>query len=534
MNSVSLAFSLAAVSGTVAALSLIMTVIRRERGLAVYSAGFIAGAAGFALLSLQLSGCLAGFILANTLIAMFHACLAWGVRTMRKRRGAWARRFWAYLAIWFAQNLYFTFIHNSYAFRAINISIVLIIFSAEFIAGLRKDREPRARQIRRAAYAVAALYSCGFIVRIALIIAINSPRNTLMDGNAVTTYTMFFEMVFVILWAGILLILDAAHLVASLEDAKSALEKMATTDQLTGLFNRHQLELDLETEQERARRYQETVSMVMYDIDYFKQINDTHGHDEGDRVLVEIGRVARSKLRATDRLYRWGGEEFIILCPCTPLEGAAILSEKIRQAMEEDDLLKIDRITASFGVAELRHGESSDYWIKRLDRALYRAKNAGRNRVICWDRTEPYPPIILKMEWRKDDDSGDQKLDMQHRRLMELGSDLLDSLVQAGHEERCRTIAKELVELMKRHFEDEERVLGDAGYPSLKEHARFHDEIRREIEEQQKQFHENRVAEIVFCNLLLQRVLAEHLMNADKSHRAWLRAHDAGKHVKNI
>jgi diguanylate cyclase (GGDEF) domain/hemerythrin-like metal-binding domain len=511
-----------------------MAIIRRERGLAIYSAGFIAGAAGFALLSLQLSGCVAGFIMANMLIVLFHACLAWGVRMMRKRRGAWAKRFWAYLAIWFAQNLFFTFIHNSYTCRAINISILIIIFSAEFIAGLHKDREPGARQIRRAAYAIAMLYSCAYIVRIALILALNSPSTMLLDGNAVTTYTMFFEMVFVILWAGILLILDTSHLVAYLKDAKSALEKMATTDCLTGLFNRHQLELDLETEQERAKRYQETVSMIMYDIDYFKQINDTHGHDEGDRVLVEIGRVARSQLRATDRLYRWGGEEFIILCPCTPLEGAATLAEKIRQSMEANEFLKIDRVTASFGVAELRHGESSDYWIKRLDRALYRAKNAGRNRVVCWDRTEPYPPIILKMEWRKDDDSGDQKLDMQHRRLMELGSDLLDTLMQSGHEERCKRIADELVELMKLHFGDEERALGAAGYPSLTEHTRVHDEIRHEIGEQQKQFHENRVSEIVFCNLLLQRVLAEHLMNADKSHRAWLNAHGAGKHAESI
>lgn len=167
-------------------------------------------------------------------------------------------------------------------------------------------------------------------------------------------------------------------------DAK--LIELASTDALTGLLNRRTLMKAAERRVEEARRYGQSLSILMLDIDKFKRINDKFGHLEGDRVLQAVANVMTSCSRRTDYLGRFGGEEFMLVCPSSDAEEAGILAERIRAAIENregDSRLHKYNITVSIGVAAMSSPEAQVRdMIDAADRAMYRAKKAGRNRVV--------------------------------------------------------------------------------------------------------------------------------------------------------
>ncbi|MGR2740141.1 diguanylate cyclase [Billgrantia sp. Q4P2] len=162
---------------------------------------------------------------------------------------------------------------------------------------------------------------------------------------------------------------------------QTELEYHAGHDPLTGAVNRNRFIDLLERERQEARRDGRSVSMVMFDIDHFKRINDTFGHSVGDMVLRKLVRTCSALLREVDVLARWGGEEFMLLLPGTPLAGAVTLTERLRRAVGEEDFAPAASLTSSFSVAELEPDEPDTLCYKRLDEALYRAKAGGRNRV---------------------------------------------------------------------------------------------------------------------------------------------------------
>jgi len=155
------------------------------------------------------------------------------------------------------------------------------------------------------------------------------------------------------------------------------LMRISNTDKLTGVINRRHFEEILGWEIDKARRYKDSLSLVMFDLDRFKEINDRFGHKRGDLVLREISKTCRSNIRSSDFLARWGGDEFMILTP-VKLQEAIILAEKIRSMIEELDL----GVTASLGVTEFVAGDNMDTLTTRVDDLLYEAKEQGRNLVI--------------------------------------------------------------------------------------------------------------------------------------------------------
>jgi two-component system cell cycle response regulator len=162
------------------------------------------------------------------------------------------------------------------------------------------------------------------------------------------------------------------------------------TDALLGVFNRRYLIHQLRCEVWRAHRYQRPLTVLMIDLDHFKQINDRFGHSAGDQVLVGFARKTRSLIRASDWFARFGGEEFVIVLPETPLEMAESVAEKVRHELAAAPFLLASgehRVTASFGVAALTLGsdEDSDVVLGRADKALYRSKQEGRNRITVAD-----------------------------------------------------------------------------------------------------------------------------------------------------
>jgi diguanylate cyclase (GGDEF)-like protein/PAS domain S-box-containing protein len=163
--------------------------------------------------------------------------------------------------------------------------------------------------------------------------------------------------------------------------AEEKIHFFATTDSLTGIFNRREFTRLLENEMERAQRYDTPLSLIMYDLDSFKWVNDTFGHDAGDNVLRAVTDLVRENIRIVDLAGRWGGDEFMLLMPQSDLNAAMSVAEKLREAIAGHSFEKIDGITASFGVTIFVHQDDSNSLLKRVDDSLYQAKKNGKNRV---------------------------------------------------------------------------------------------------------------------------------------------------------
>lgn len=168
------------------------------------------------------------------------------------------------------------------------------------------------------------------------------------------------------------------------------LKRLASVDPLTGALNRRAFLSALDKEWSRAARYGTGLSLLMLDLDHFKRVNDTYGHDMGDKVIARFCELARSLLRDIDLLGRWGGEEFIIALPHSDLRGARLVAERIREAFAESVFEPLGSgsfaVTVSIGVADIGDGRMPhDRLIRRADDALYQAKAAGRDQVVVWN-----------------------------------------------------------------------------------------------------------------------------------------------------
>jgi len=157
------------------------------------------------------------------------------------------------------------------------------------------------------------------------------------------------------------------------------LMNLATRDPLTGAGNRRALNHKISDVLASYDRTGLPVSLVLLDLDRFKEINDDYGHGAGDRILVQLTEILNLRIRATDSLYRIGGEEFLIVAEGQDLERASRLAEQLRTLVEANELIPERNVTISLGVAELEAGESGEHWLGRADQALYAAKRAGRN-----------------------------------------------------------------------------------------------------------------------------------------------------------
>ncbi len=169
------------------------------------------------------------------------------------------------------------------------------------------------------------------------------------------------------------------YLDSYITDLISELRFLADTDGLTGFYNRRKVEEILTKEIERSRRYGNALSLLFIDVDNFKDLNDTYGHQKGDEVLKKIAGVINRELRRTDYVGRFGGEEFLVILPETDADRALKVAERIRRRIEFEDF-GIGPVTVSIGVTQLKGGDDIDTLFNRVDRAMYLAKEKGKNR----------------------------------------------------------------------------------------------------------------------------------------------------------
>lgn len=301
------------------------------------------------------------------------------------------------------------------------------------------------------------------------------------------------------------------------------LEKLSSTDRLTGTWNRAHFDKTIVVESSRSVRYHQPVTLILLDIDRFKQVNDQHGHAVGDEVLRELAKVIRSNIRTSDMLFRWGGEEFVILAPSTNYQSASKLADTLRARIEQHEINTAGSITVSLGVAEHVSGESENAWFRRTDEALYAAKNSGRNRVVVdqhgssdlWaaDRST----MILRMSWHESYDCGEPTIDQEHRKLFELANALIDAAFKRNSNPQGFDEAlNKLLAHVAHHFADEEAILAKHHYADLEVHAQAH----KRLVERALQLRDAAAAGGVtigeLVDFLADEVVARHMLKTDR------------------
>lgn len=214
-----------------------------------------------------------------------------------------------------------------------------------------------------------------------IVAMLNAPPMTdLLRQDMGYRVLILISAMLVVVLAFCFLLLTHTRIEEALDEARAKAEHAARIDSLTGMWNRRHFELEAMREIDRARRYGLPVSLVMFDIDHFKLVNDRHGHLAGDDVLKQIAIIVQDSLRSSDLACRWGGEEFAILMPGV-LEDAVNVAEKLRVAIAQFAFAEVGKLSVSCGCAQLAQGEDLTGWSRRADAALYRAKERGRNRV---------------------------------------------------------------------------------------------------------------------------------------------------------
>jgi diguanylate cyclase (GGDEF)-like protein len=259
-----------------------------------------------------------------------------------------------------------------------------------------------------------------------------------------------------------------------LRNRVSELEQLAATDHLTGAWNRAHFDRLIEVELARSNDWRRPVSLVLLDIDHFKAVNDSFGHGVGDSVLRELVRVVHPRLRPTDILFRWGGEEFAVLVSSGGYRGAERLADDLRRTVAAHTFRSAGAVTVSLGVAEHLGSEDPESWFVRLDEALYAAKHAGRNRVVVDRRgnsdlwAAESGASALHLVWLEAYECGDPTIDREHHQLFDMANELIDAITVAQADPIPAKLALDaLLDSVRRHFADEELILAELRYADL-------------------------------------------------------------------
>jgi diguanylate cyclase len=309
-----------------------------------------------------------------------------------------------------------------------------------------------------------------------------------------------------------------------LQRALTQLEQVAATDRLTGAWNRRRFEEAVLPEIALAKRRREPLSLLMFDLDHFKRVNDSFGHGIGDVVLAATAQVVRQHLRISDALIRWGGEEFLVMTPATRLEGAMGLAEKLRAAMAEIDFPNVGQVTMSLGVSEYALGEGLEAWIERTDQALYRAKAEGRNRVVAAPTPEGpgfesfAEQSLLEMVWEDTYASGHALIDAQHQRLFQLASTLMSVVTENRPLAEVSLRLETLLAHTAQHFHDEEALLRQAHYPNLKAHAEAHASLLNQAGRLQAEVQAGRLDFGRLVTFLALDLVKGHILTEDRTY----------------
>lgn len=315
---------------------------------------------------------------------------------------------------------------------------------------------------------------------------------------------------------------------------ESELMRFAMEDALTGVRNRRYFLEIASQEMLRGNRYREPQAVFMLDIDHFKRINDTYGHDIGDQVLKEVAKICSGSLREVDIFGRLGGEEFGALLVNIDAEMSFLIADRLRKSIE-CCMVQTDKgpvaVTVSIGLtAFMGGGASLDARLKAADTALYEAKAAGRNRVVarneelCFGTAEQaLETVFLRLHWKPEYESGNTVIDAQHRELFETANTLLSFVLGGRAKAEISGAANELKAQVIKHFRDESEIFRAASYPFADEHSRIHNKLVQQMSALLERFGKGLLSVGELFAFIAVDVVSRHILDEDRKFFQYLK-----------
>ena len=336
------------------------------------------------------------------------------------------------------------------------------------------------------------------------------------------------------IWLGVVLvavIVTSLWWMRRLNALNRRLQQLSVTDALTGLFNRTGLSASLPLDIERAQRYRRSLSVVLLDLDHFKRVNDEFGHLVGDQVLVEFAKLIQATVRQVDAIYRWGGEEFLIVCPETPPELVSNLTERVLDGVRQHRFPTLRTMTVSAGIANLGASDTMTSLLQRADEALYQAKTAGRDRICLApdvsprDATETGDPSgLVQLVWRPAYACGNEVNDREHRALFPHANTLLAAMLGDKPVADVSAGIDVLLAGVVEHFKDEEAILAAAGFAGLDTHVGMQQQLVARAMELVALFNQGTLGLGELFQFLADDVVARHMLVEDRKYYALITA----------
>jgi diguanylate cyclase (GGDEF)-like protein/hemerythrin-like metal-binding protein/PAS domain S-box-containing protein len=303
------------------------------------------------------------------------------------------------------------------------------------------------------------------------------------------------------------------------------LEGKALIDGLTGLYNRHHFYKYLEEGILALQERQRPMSLILFDIDLFKRVNDTWGHPVGDDVLKYISKIVTSHMRKSDTVFRIGGEEFVILLQNTEELEAIQIANRISRYLNENTHPVAGTVTASFGVAQYSKNESLNQWYIRADDAMYRAKKRGRNRVVSSKDFSGLPIVNISIDWQMEWNSQDPIIDSQHQKMVQIGNQLIDMVLSNKESEAVLLQIDQLIQHTKAHFSYEEKQLREINFPSSEEHALIHHKLLEKAITLKSDYLSHKIPSSVFFSFIVDDLIVGHIIEEDSKYFIHLQNH---------
>ena len=289
----------------------------------------------------------------------------------------------------------------------------------------------------------------------------------------------------------------------------SRLIDLSITDPLTQAYNRGYFDVKMDEELTRIARHISPLSVISFDVDFFKRINDRHGHPIGDSVLKQLVHLAQQMVRNTDLLFRVGGEEFVLMLPDTNGSGAYVVARKIQRALRKNVHPIAGTYTASFGIAQYQPGETKEDFYQRSDSNLYAAKRNGRDLIVSDD-----DDILVPLEWDKLWESGHPRIDAQHKALVDFSNKILHA-----QPEELLDMTKRLAAMVSAHFSDEERILEEIGYHEATQHHAIH---QAELAKATSLLERGDISSKAIFLFVLNNVVIDHMLDSDVDYFPYL------------
>ena len=516
METNDLIITLIVLSNIYAVINFLIYRVKKERYLIAFVYSFILLGINFALLAYQTQ--LPAFFaygVNNVVNLMSYLMMLMGIRLLFNlkpvSRSAIIITVFSVLLI-----LLFSLVSYSYIVRVVIVSMTIAFYFIETIRNLKRTDHRFPEHIKKVTLYFLFFGITLWLFRLIVILYFGVLQKITLDNNFQANVFLIFSITSASLWFALSMWLDAQKSMNDLDVKNEQLKYRALRDQLTGLANRHYFDYDIEFLIASSKRNQTPIGMLMIDLDRFKLVNDIHGHDVGDAVLKQTAEIITRTLRASDRAYRWGGEEFLVVLPDTDREGMVLIAEKINQNFRDSTFDVIGSITVSIGGAEYESNEEIELWFKRVDLSLYKAKQTGRDQCNIWVVDEDLPEYFNRIEWRSELESGNKEIDADHQLLIYYANDLHDSIINQVPIDTIKELISRMSIHVRSHFSKEEGILHRAGYKGYLEHRSIHQRILQEYEIISSKALNGEISLAALMSFLVEKVMIEHFDQEDR------------------